>query len=191
MNPDNTLALVLTDSDHTGPLSFGYEVSYADGTTSQFEAPLTVEPGLQAAGWGTGDAIYMLETDANDDIVVEHGDNHRKVYVSGSEDALTIADIAALEDLDPSKITGKWLAANPDYGSDPDMALAEDAGNALWVALDRRRRGASSHWLLFERGSRRITSTCTTRMVRKVNRNCTRFTSPPTVKGIARCSATH
>lgn len=154
VNPDNSLALVMTGSDYRGPLSFTVEITAANGSTSRQTVNLEVTSPSQAAGWGTGADQYMLETDANDNLVVETGDNHREVYVSASADALTVADIAAREGISRSAVDGEWLAAHPEYGSNPDMALAQDAGAMLWAQLTRADLGAEpgSHWLRFEKG---------------------------------------
>ena len=156
VNPDNTLALVLTGETYTGALEFRYEATLADGSTVSKTATLNAVPGLQAEGWGEGD-FYMLQTDANDDVVVEAGEVHRKVYVSGNDDALTLRDIAALEGMNyATTTTEQWrdfLAENTDYGSVPGMALAEDAADVLWKDLHQSGDGdGNSHWLLFERG---------------------------------------
>lgn len=151
VNPDNTLALVLSGSDYSGPLSFEYSVSRADGSVSSHTVDLTVTAPAQQAGWGLGNH-YMLETDANGDLVVEHGDNHRKIYVSGSEDALSRADIAAIEGLTEAEITSKWLIAHSEYGGSEGMALTEEAGMAVWNGLSGWDKPPHSNWLLFERG---------------------------------------
>lgn len=151
VNPDNTLAVVLTQTTATGPMSFTYEVTHSDGSSSLHSAPLDVVAGPQAGGWGTSESHYMLATDENDRVVVEHGDNHRKVFVSNSETALSRADIAAIEGVSVDAITGRWLAARPHYGATEDMALAPDAGMSLWSAINPR-GGENSNWLLFERG---------------------------------------
>ena len=151
VNPDNTLALVLTKSDFTGQDSFRYEVTHSDGSTSVQNVSLNVEAGPQDAGWGTGESHYMLETDEDDRVVVEHGENHTKVYVSASNDALSIAEIAAMEGVSASTITGGWLEDHPEYGRSEGTALAEDAATLLWNELTPR-GSESSHWLLLERG---------------------------------------
>jgi hypothetical protein len=149
VNPDNTMALVLTESGYTGPLSFSYKVTYADGTSETVRETVDVVAGTQDAGWGAGDH-YALETDASGDVVVEAGDIHREVYVSESEDALSLADIAALEGVPVSQITGAWLAGHPEYGGSEDMALKTDAGMKLWYQITTGEE--TSHSLLFERG---------------------------------------
>ena len=78
VNPDNTLALVLSGNDFSGALSFDYKITYAGGATETRSAALTVSAPEQQAGWGQG-KHYMLETDAQGDLVIETGDNHRKV----------------------------------------------------------------------------------------------------------------
>lgn len=153
VNPDNSLALVLADPDATGKTSFQYEVKYKDGSTETITSKLNVTKGPQELGWGAGE-FYMLETDENDDVVVEHGDEHRKVYVSKSKDAYTINEIAQAEGISSNKVTAQWLENNPQWGSDPSKALAEDAGKLLWnrIAGDEADGNESSNWLLFERG---------------------------------------
>jgi hypothetical protein len=151
INPDNTLALVMTSSNYTGPMSFRCEVTLHNGSVREVDGTLDVTKGPQEAGWGDG-SFYMLKTDENDDIIVEHGANHREIYISKSADALSKADIAALEGVGVSDIDGKWLADHPEYGSSPEMALKPDAGMALWGETTGTGAKPSSNWLLFENG---------------------------------------
>lgn len=151
VNPDKSLALVLTKTQHTGNDSFKYEVTHNDGSTSVHTAALKVTKGAQDAGWGTGEAHYMLATDEDDRVIVEHGENHTKVFVSGSKDALSLAEIAKMEGMDVSKVTGKWLAQHDEYGRSEDMALDAKAGGELWRAVTPT-RSDTSNWLMFERG---------------------------------------
>ena len=149
VNPDNTMALVLSMGQSTGNLSYSYKVTYDDGSTEVVDQPLRVVAGSQADGWGSGD-YYTLEEGDDGSFVVEHGDAHRKVYLSDSDDALSASDIAALEGLSANQITGKWLAANPEYGADESMALKADIGMDLWNEITGDKN--TSNWLLFERG---------------------------------------
>lgn len=151
INPDNSMALVLSGSNYSGALSFDYEVTFSDGTSSIETATLDVAKPEQDAGWGQG-KHYMLEVDDQGDLIVETGENHRKVYVSGSNDALTRVDIAALEGLSESDITGQWLLDNPEYGGSEGEALASDLGMELWFALNPIWSEPASNWLLFEKG---------------------------------------
>ena len=152
VNPDNSMALVMSMTDYTGDLSFTYEVTDSSGNKTIHEADLDVIQGPQTSGWGHGD-FYMLQTDASGDLIVEHGDNHRDVYMSGSSDALTKADIAALEGLSENDITGQWLADHPEYGSSEGMALGADSGRALWAYLGQQSLNEpASHWLHLETG---------------------------------------
>ncbi len=151
VNPDNTFALVMTTSDFTGNQSFTYEATHSNGSTTVHQVGLNVTRGLQDEGWGTGENHYMLATDADDRVTVEHGDNHVKVYVSGSNNALSLADIARLEGLPTSQITGSWLANHGGYGQSEDLALDPTAGEALWREVSPR-FSETSNWLLFERG---------------------------------------
>ena len=150
VNPDNTMALMLSTTGQTGQTSFDYKVTYADGSSETVTQALNVTPSAQADGWGKGDH-YMLEEGSDGNIIVEHGENHRKVYISDSNDALSLSDIAALEGVPVKDITGNWLAANPEYGADPSMALKADAGMKLWDAITGEYQ-RNSNWLLFERG---------------------------------------
>lgn len=149
VNPDNTLSLVLSeDPTATGTVGFQYEITYENGRTRQAEAQVKVTPATQKAGWGQGD-FYMLEEDAQGRVVVEHGDNHRKIHVTEGSNGWTRAEIARAEGLAADKITAKWLADHPEYGATPDKALSTELGTALWYHLDDT---PSSNWLLFERG---------------------------------------
>lgn len=150
VNPDNTLALVMTKSDFVGNQSFTYEVTHSDGSTDTYQTNLNVTVGAQADGWGTGESHYMLETDADDRVIVEHGENHQKLYVSNSNDALTAADIANLEGLSVNQITSNWLL-NSQYGQSEDLAVHSDIGMDAWDALVPS-NSQSSNWLLLEKG---------------------------------------
>ena len=152
VNPDNSLALVFSeDPGDADAVGFSYEITYADGSTRAVNAEVSLTASQQKAGWSLGDS-YMLETDADDRLVIEHGDNHRKVYITGSENGLTAADIAKAEGISANKITAAWLEANPEYGGSEDMALAPDLGVQLWYGLTHMSRGPTSNWLLLERG---------------------------------------
>lgn len=151
INPDNTMALVMTTSDFTGSMDFRYEVTEADGTVREYEQSVTVAEGTQGAGWGQGQH-YLLETDSNGDTIVETGDDHRKVFVSDSDDALSRAEIAALEGVDESVITGQWLAQNGVYGATEGLALKPDVGMDLWYSVTGETVAPNSNWLLFEKG---------------------------------------
>lgn len=152
VNPDNTIALVMSGTDYTGDQSLTYKVTYDDGTTELQTLDMSVGALTQEAGWGTG-SHYMLEEDDNGDIIVETGDNHRKVYISESDEALTREAIAALEGLDPADITTDWLIANPEYGGSEGMALKSSVGAEVWAEITGGRfPEPNSHWLLLERG---------------------------------------
>lgn len=151
VNPDNSLALVLTGTDTTGSLDFTVQITRKDGSITTGQINLDVTEGAQEKGWGTGQH-YLLEMDANGDMIVEHGENHRAVYVSGSDDALSRSDIAAMEGLRPEQISLKWLLNNPEYGGSKDKALDPDLGMAIWYEITDRDNEPNSNWLMFERG---------------------------------------
>lgn len=153
VNANNTISIVMSDSEFVGDMSFEFEATYSNGETTTVAVNVTATEGLQDDGWGLGENYFLLETDEDDNTIIEYGDNHREVYVSGSEDALTLNDIAILEGIDdPSLITGNWLAQHEEYGGSEDMALDTEAGMLLWYGLTDRPSEGSSDWLLFERG---------------------------------------
>jgi hypothetical protein len=149
VNPDGSLAAVMTETRHLGPLPFTAEVTLRDGGIRTVTTELKLIEGGPAAGWGLG-AFYLLPTDGEGRSIVEPGERHRKIHVSGSHAALTRQAIATREGLDLRKITGKWLAQNPRYGGSPDLALDAETGRMLWKEIATA--GAHSTWLLFERG---------------------------------------
>lgn len=151
VNSDNSFALVLTTTDFVGAQNFRYEAVDSNGKTSLHEINLIVSEGTQANGWGTGQNHYMLETDADDKIVVEAGSNHVEIHISGSDGALSREDIAALEGVDPEEVTGQWLANLGRYGGSPETALDSLVGMELWRVLTPN-DSRTSNWLLFERG---------------------------------------
>ena len=53
VNPDNTLALVLTGTDYSGPLSFQYDATFDDGTSQNFDYTVDVQPLTALKGWST------------------------------------------------------------------------------------------------------------------------------------------
>ncbi|MEM9435419.1 MAG: hypothetical protein AAGA15_00140 [Pseudomonadota bacterium] len=152
VNPDNTLALVLSNTLDTGTTSITYRVDYTDGTSETVTSELEITASAQESGWGMGQDHYMLEVDENDDVIVEAGEEHRKIYISKDEDALSRADIAALEGLDEGAITTKWLLENPEYGGSEDMALEPGVGMDIWEATTGDGNDPSSNWLLLEDG---------------------------------------
>ncbi len=155
VNPDGSVALVLTGTDATGDTGITLRLTHADGSAIDQRLPLRVMAGAQAGGWGLGD-VYMLETDETGAIRVEPGRHHRRVYVSGGPNALTLADIAARAGVKPGKGAPwrKIFAENPQYGASPQTALSEEAGDILWRSLVQGSAGPKSHWLLLDRGYR-------------------------------------
>ncbi|WP_299652270.1 right-handed parallel beta-helix repeat-containing protein [uncultured Jannaschia sp.] len=155
--PDGQIALVLSGTANTGRITFDYDVAYTDGTSERYSADLSVTAPAQKAGWGLGEH-YMLATDSGDNVVVEAGDNHRKVYVGGSDAALSRADIARMEGVGTGAIDQNWLLDHPEYGGSASMAVDQEVGLDIWdglVGWAWQKGGTaapSSNWLLFERG---------------------------------------
>ena len=152
VNPDNTLALVLSeDPGNTDPTDFSYEITYQNGATRTVRTDVAITEGTQQKGWSLGD-YYMLEEGRDGKAVTEYGENHRKVYVTASDDGLSRAEIARAEGVSEKTVTAAWLAQRPEYGATPDKALNPDIGMELWQDLTAASKGPSSNWLLFERG---------------------------------------
>lgn len=156
VSPEYGITLVMTEAEPgRDQVGFSYEVTLADKSVVRVDANINLTPAQQDDGWGLGDG-YMLETDAQGELVLEHGENHRKVYVSEGEHALTKEDIAAMEGTTVAAIDktyggwGAWLAKNPEYGATEDMALTTELGMALWNNTTAFK--TTSNWLLFERG---------------------------------------
>ncbi|ARE42518.1 hypothetical protein RGUI_4201 (plasmid) [Rhodovulum sp. P5] len=152
VNPDNSLALVLTGTTATDDLVATVEVTYRDGSSEVIDLGIDVEAGPQDGGWGLGET-YMLATDEDDNVIVEAGENHRKIYVSGSEDALSLEDIAELENIPVESVNAWFLRQHPEYGASATMALDQEAGRLVWETYtDPTHYDTASHWLLFECG---------------------------------------
>ena len=150
VNPDNSIALVLTGSDYEGQLDLWYEITDRSGTITAHRVALDVTPSAQKAGWGTSANHYMLATDSDGHVVVEHGEAHRKVFVS--QDGLTARDIAAIEGVPESVVTTRWLrTTRPEYGASEATALNPDLGFRMWYEINPI-GSTASNWLLLERG---------------------------------------
>jgi len=150
VNPDGTFAVVLTLSDSTADQSFTYEATHSNGSTSTHKVNLDVVNGSQQDGWATGSSHYMLATDENDAVVVEAGDNHTKIHVSGSNKALSINDIAQMEGVSINQVNGAFMEARG-YGQSEDLAVDLAAGKQIWGAVAPN-GSSTSTWLLMERG---------------------------------------
>lgn len=145
---DKKLAVILTEA----PTFSGVDTVEVSGTSAANGAftgtyTLTVAAATEEKGWSIGDH-YLLEEDANYRTIVEHGDAHRKMYVSTT--GLSKADIAALEGISEGSINKYWLAAHPEYGGTPEMALQEFPASECWTYINEF--NTNSNWLLFKRG---------------------------------------
>ncbi|WP_207101618.1 right-handed parallel beta-helix repeat-containing protein [Paracoccus shandongensis] len=150
VNPDNSLSLVLSeDAKNTADTAFRYEITYGDGQVQEVEAKVDVTAGQQQNGWGLGQ-VYMLAEDARGELVVEHGENHRKVHLTEGAHGLTATEIARIEGVKAQDITVDWLIKHPQYGATPDKALDTELGMKLWDKITGWT--TNSNWLLFERG---------------------------------------
>ncbi len=152
VNPDNSLSLVLSEEPgRIDPITFAYQITHIDGQTETVNATIEVTEGQQKAGWSLGD-LYMLEEGSDGKVIVEHGENHRKVHITEGQHGWTAAKIARAEKIAADKITAKWLIEHPEYGATSDKALDSKLGMALWSEITSMKTGPASHWLLLERG---------------------------------------
>lgn len=151
VNPDNTLALVLTGTKDAGNITFDYAVRDVDGNVESHTMTLTVTEPTQAAGWGLGDH-YLLEEDSDGNSIIERGDDSRDIYVSNSSKALSAAEIAKIEGVKVADITTEWLIEHPEYGGSEDKALTPELGMNLWYETTATGDKETSNWLLFEKG---------------------------------------
>ncbi len=146
------LSLVLSEHpDRMADLDIEYEVTFANGQSQVVSTQIDVVAAGDFEGWGLGN-FYMLEQDSAGQLVVEHGDNHRKIHVTAGDHGLTAADIARMEGLETGQINTAWLRDNPEYGATPDMALSTDLGMSLWYSTTEQNLDPTSNWLLLERG---------------------------------------
>ena len=155
VTPDNKISFVKTFSDQTGMASFSYDVTYDDAPTESKTQNILVETSPQAAGFPTGESIYMLEEDANGELIIETGPEHRKLYLTASGNGLTAADIATTEGITVGEVTNNFLIANPSYGGSEGMALDfVDLGKSLWESAvgSGGEWINGSQWLLLEKG---------------------------------------
>lgn len=108
-------------------------------------------PKEQKRGWGAGE-FYMLPVDANDRVIYEPGERHRKVYISASPQAMDKAAIAAHAGVSTSAVTASWLDANRQYGGSESMPVTEDIGLLIFNDRIGDSKPSRSDWYLYERG---------------------------------------
>ncbi|VDS07941.1 hypothetical protein PARHAE_01121 [Paracoccus haematequi] len=107
-------------------------------------------------GWGRAE-YYMLETDDNGDLVLEPGDYHREIWVSGDPSAWTRASIAAAQTppIAEASVTGAWLLQRPFYGSTEAQKVSGAVAQLIIEAMHAAVASDRIHpswWLYVERG---------------------------------------
>ena len=105
----------------------------------------------QKRGFASGEH-YWLAQDANGRFKPEPGRRHRKIYLSGSAQAMNKAAIAAHAGVAETVVTGAWLEARPHYGGSEAMPLAIDAWILLRPVLQGPTKDSRSDWLRLECG---------------------------------------
>ena len=163
VNPDGTLSLVISDPKATGTTSFDVAVTGSDGTQRAITSEIEIIPPAQLDGWGKNDH-YVLQTDDQGRTVVEHGDSHRKVFVTDGDHGVTKSQIAVMlgqaegevnlqnvfRDVASGKIGGNVAL----LGTTEALAVSVEVGQSLWQSLNwyDAQAGGNSNWLLLERG---------------------------------------
>lgn len=119
-----------------------------------------VETGTRKAQRGHPNGEHFYLPLVNNRFVCEPGRNHRKIYISKSASALTKAAIAAHATAagtatTEAQVTGAWLAARPQYGGTPQMAITPEILNlyreTIYSSGTDITTPASNHYFL-ERG---------------------------------------
>lgn len=153
VNPDNTIALVLSGDSYQGPDSLAVAVTYQGGAKARETISYTIGSfgkDTPPNGWGEG-RHYLLRTDANGTSVVEPGPGHVDVYLTKGSGGWTAARIAAAEGVAASVVTGAWLAKQGRYGRSESFPLDVALGWAMWDASVGIASPVSA-WLHLERG---------------------------------------
>ena len=122
-------------------------VSLAEGR----QGLVRLSPRGQTDGFASGEH-YWLAQDSTGRFAPTPGRRHRKIYVSGSTAAMSVAMIAAHAGVPASAVTGAWLVARPVYGGSESMAITHDVFMLLANALWGRGKEGRSDWVRFERG---------------------------------------
>lgn len=152
-NPDGTVALVLTGTTNTDPVTVPCRITYDNASQALVTFDVTVSALLHADGWGLGD-FYLLDQDANGNTVVEPHPTTFKLHVSGDAGAWTKAAIESAEGLGTlsNDAFKAYIVGQSFYGSAAEP-LTPAAGQIVWQRLASTSvYGVSSHWLLLERG---------------------------------------
>lgn len=159
--------IAVFDQAITGP-SAGKVVARADGKTTLVLRDVTSAQAIgamidgvpgqievsqigQTDGFASGEH-YWLAQDSTGRFAPTPGRRHRKIYVSGSTAAMSVAMIAAHAGVPASAVTGAWLVARPVYGGSESMAVTHDVFMLLADALWGRGKEGRSDWVRFERG---------------------------------------
>lgn len=138
------LRKVHTATTITGTKSNGQNVS------------ITVPPMESKHGWGDA-SYYMLERDANGDLIIEPGDYHREIWVSAAPAAMTKAMIAADAGVAETTVTGAWLInTRPDYGATQAKKVTKEVAMLIIAAMHNtvgtNDKLHPSWWMYLERG---------------------------------------
>lgn len=140
---DGATILDLRNAEVSGP----WNIDMADGRKLRAE-PTTF---VQKNGWKEW-GYYVLAVDENNQTIVEPGQNHRKLYISGSATAMDKAAIAAHAGVSVTTVNTSWLNTHREYGGSEAMPVTEALGwEILWSRFGDSREPCSD-WYLYERG---------------------------------------
>ncbi len=155
---DGKYTLDLSDVLDPTTVTIGYTAIKSGFSNITGTCTVQVALARQEKGWGPG-AHYYLPVNGSNEVVVEPGINHRKVYCSTA--GITAAQITAAGG--PASVSGNYLMntivpaglggnGSWRYGEDPAVALHPAQAQALWSSLFSVNVAPSSHWLLRKRG---------------------------------------
>lgn len=105
----------------TGPVDVS--VRLAKGRKGLVRTPARA----QKRGFASGEHYWLPQDPLTGRFKPEPGRRHRRIYLSGSPQAMTRAMIATHAGVAETAVTGAWLEARPQYGGSEAMPLAADA----------------------------------------------------------------
>ncbi len=151
VNPDNSISFVSVNPNDSGLRNFSYTLYDQAGKSTTQTVNVQLVQSKYVDGFAAGD-YYTLQTDSNGWSIVEKGENHRKIYISNSDDALTRQGLANREGLDVSEITDNWIKSNMNrLASVESEAVNEDIGNLIMQYISWQ-GVPNSNWIMVEKG---------------------------------------
>jgi hypothetical protein len=152
VDPDGTISIVSYDSQYDGSHDIDVVIKNKDGSVSTEKVNVTFEKSDFLYNFGRGDH-YTLQEDANSRYVIETGENHHKLHVTGGSHGLTLEDFAKLEGVDVETLGHRYYRDNiariEDTYYKEGYEFSEEMANILWSYSVNEK---NSNWVLFEKG---------------------------------------